>query len=222
MESVSDIDVVLADNQPLTLSGLRSAVEDHSDIRILGECTDRQDMWDAVRDHSPHVLVVSAELLEEDLDALQALTAENQETRVILLTSRNDITFLQEVLRNGARGVVQREKPVHHIPIAIRKVTKGELWFERDITARMINNLLQNPKSKKDDIEEQKISAITTREQEVIGLICEGLRNKEVSDRLHISEATVSHHLTSIFRKLDIEDRVSLVIYAVRKRLVTL
>jgi DNA-binding NarL/FixJ family response regulator len=86
----------------------------------------------------------------------------------------------------------------------------------------MINNLLQNPKSKKDDLEEQKFSAITTREQEVIGLICEGLRNKEVSDRLHISEATVSHHLTSIFRKLDIEDRVSLVIYAVRKRLVTL
>lgn len=86
----------------------------------------------------------------------------------------------------------------------------------------MINNLLQNPKSKKDDLEEQKISAITTREQEVIGLICEGLRNKEVSDRLHISEATVSHHLTSIFRKLDIEDRVSLVIYAVRKRLGTL
>lgn len=222
MEPVSDIDVVLADNQPLTLSGLRSAVEDHSDIRILGECTDRRDVWNAVHDHSPHVLVVSAELLQEDLDALQELTAENQKTRVILLTSRNDITFLQEVLRNGARGVVQREKPVHHIPIAIRKVTKGELWFERDITARMINNLLQNPKSKKDDLEEQKISAITTREQEVIGLICEGLRNKEVSDRLHISEATVSHHLTSIFRKLDIEDRVSLVIYAVRKRLVTL
>jgi DNA-binding NarL/FixJ family response regulator len=222
MESLSDIEVVLADNQPLTLSGLRSAVIDHSDIRILEECTDRERVLEVVRSHSPHVLLVSAELLQEDLDALQSLTAENQETRVILLTGRNDITFLQEVLRTGARGVVQREKPIHHIPIAIRKVTKGELWFERDITTRMIHSLLQNSNGKTDDLEEQKISAVTARERDVIALICEGLRNKEISDRLHISEATVSHHLTSIFRKLDIEDRVSLVIYAVRQRLVIL
>jgi DNA-binding NarL/FixJ family response regulator len=222
MESVSDIEVVLADNQPLTLSGLRSAVMHHSDIRVLEECTERERVLDVVRSHSPHVLVVSAELLQEDLDVLQSLTAENQETRVILLTGRNDITFLQEVLRNGVRGVVQREKPIHHIPIAIRKVTRGELWFERDFTTRIIDDLLQGSTNRVENPEEQKISAVTTREKEVISLICEGLRNKEISDRLHISEATVSHHLTSIFRKLNLEDRVSLVIYAVRKRLVVL
>jgi DNA-binding NarL/FixJ family response regulator len=222
MESVSDIEVVLADNQPLTLSGLRSAVMHHSDIRVLEECTERERVLDVVRSHSPHVLVVSAELLQEDLDVLQSLTAENQETRVILLTGRNDITFLQEVLRNGVRGVVQREKPIHHIPIAIRKVTRGELWFERDFTTRIIDDLLQGSTNRVENPEEQKISAVTTREKEVILLICEGLRNKEISDRLHISEATVSHHLTSIFRKLNLEDRVSLVIYAVRKRLVVL
>jgi two-component system, NarL family, response regulator DegU len=222
MESQNEIEVVLADNQPLTLSGLRSSVIEHSDIRILEECTDRGRVLDSVRNHSPHVLLVSTELLQEDLDALHSLTADNQETRVILLTGRSDITFLQEVLRNGARGVVQREKPIHHIPMAIRKVTKGGLWFERDMTARMIHNLLQNPSSKTDDLEEQKISAITARERDVIALICEGLRNKEISNRLHISDATVSHHLTSIFRKLDIEDRVSLVLYALRKRLAIL
>lgn len=225
MESVSvisDIEVVLADNQPLTLSGLRSAVTDHADIRIMDECTDHESVLEAIRDHSPHVLLISGELLQDDLDALQTLASEYPDTRVILLTSRNDVAFLQDVLRTGARGVVQRQKPVHHIPIAIRKVTKGELWFERDTTAQMIQQLLRVSNDKSSDPEEQKISAITVREREVIELICEGLRNKEISERLHISDATVSHHLTSIFRKLEIEDRVSLVIYAVRRRLVVL
>lgn len=225
MESVSvisDIEVVLADNQPLTLSGLRSAVTDHADIRIMDECTDHESVLEAIRDHSPHVLLISGELLQDDLEALQTLASEYPDTRVILLTSRNDVAFLQDVLRTGARGVVQRQKPVHHIPIAIRKVTKGELWFERDTTAQMIQQLLRVSNDKSSDPEEQKISAITVREREVIELICEGLRNKEISERLHISDATVSHHLTSIFRKLEIEDRVSLVIYAVRRRLVVL
>lgn len=222
VSAISDIEVVLADNQPLTLSGLRSAVTDHADIRIMDECTDHESVLEAIRDHSPHVLLISGELLQDDLDALQTLASEYPDTRVILLTNRNDISFLQDVLRTGARGVVQRQKPVHHIPIAIRKVTKGELWFERDTTAQMIQQLLRTSNDKSSDPEEQKISAITAREREVIELICEGLRNKEISERLHISDATVSHHLTSIFRKLEIEDRVSLVIYAVRRRLVVL
>jgi DNA-binding NarL/FixJ family response regulator len=219
---VGTIDVVLADNHPLTLSGLRSAVTDHSDIQILDECTDRERLLDTVRSHLPHVLLVSAELLQENMEAVQALASENQETRVILLASRKDTAFLQEALRNGARGVVLRENPVHHIPAAIRKVTRGELWFDRDATARILNSILHNQDKKKEDLEDQKIATISPREKEVIGLICEGLRNKEISDRLNISEATVSHHLTSIFRKLDIEDRVSLVIYAVKRSLVTL
>jgi two-component system response regulator DegU len=221
MESMTDIQVIFADNHPLTLSGLRSAVADHSDITVLAECVDREQAIEAARSRLPDVLLLSAELLQEELDALQQLVADIQDTRVILLTSRKDPDFLEEALRCGARGVFQRERPAHHIPIAIRKVINGGLWFEQAIAERMLDELL-NKRNKTEKPEERKIATITTREQEVIDLICQGLKNREVSERLHISEITVSHHLTSIFRKLEVDDRISLILFSHKNRLVTL
>jgi len=221
MESMSDIQVVFADNHPLILSGLRSAVADHSDISIVAECLDRERALNAVRNHFPDVLLLSAELLQGNLDALQQLVADMQETHVILLTSRHDPEFLGEALRSGARGVFQRNKPVHFIPQAIRKVTNGGLWFERAHAEHVLDRLVSR-RNETQDPEDHKIAAVTAREREVIGLICKGLKNREISEQLHISEVTVSHHLTSIFRKLEVSDRISLILYSVRNRVVLL
>jgi DNA-binding NarL/FixJ family response regulator len=221
MESMSDIQVVFADNHPLILSGLRSAVADHSDISIVAECLDRERALNAVRNHFPDVLLLSADLLHGNLDALQQLVADMQETHVILLTSRHDPEFLGEALRSGVRGVFQCNKPVHFIPQAIRKVTNGGLWFELAHAEHVLDRLVRR-RNETQDPEDHKIAAVTAREREVIGLICKGLRNREISERLHISEVTVSHHLTSIFRKLEVSDRISLILYSVRNRVVLL
>jgi len=218
---MSDIQVVFADNHPLTLSGLRSAVADHTDIRVVDECLDRERALRAVRSHFPDVLLLSAELLQEDLDALQQLVTDIQETNVILLTSRHDSDFLEEALKSGVRGIFQRDKPIHFIPQAIRKVTNGGLWFERALAEHMIDRFV-NSRSDAPSLEDRKIAAVTAREREVIELICKGLKNREISEQLHISEVTVSHHLTSIFRKLEVSDRISLILYSVRNRVVTL
>jgi two-component system, NarL family, response regulator DegU len=219
MESMSDIQVIFADNHPLTLSGLRNAVADHTDIRIVAECLDRERALKAVRNHFPDVLMLSAELLQEDLDVLQQLVTDIQETHVILLTSRHDPDFLEEALGSGARGVFQRDKPVHFIPQAIRKVTNGGLWYERALAEHMLDRLV-NRRNETPNPEDRKIAAVTTRERQVIGLTCKGLKNREISEQLQISEVTVSHHLTSIFRKLEVNDRISLILYSVRNRMV--
>jgi DNA-binding NarL/FixJ family response regulator len=216
---MADIDVVIADNQPLSLSGIRSAVADESDIRILAECENSERLVDAVRNHAPDVLLVSAEILCEELGALEQLVTEIDETRVIVVTNRKDPGFLEGALRCGAKGVFHREWPVQEIPTAIRKVTNGGVWLEHDAAERVLEQALARRKDP--DADELRIASLTHREHEVIGLICEGLRNKEITDRLHISQATVSHHLTSIYRKLEVSDRTSLVIYAVKNRLVT-
>lgn len=221
MVFMGDIQVVFADHHPLTLSGLRSAVASHSDIKILAECVDRERALDAVRSYSPDVLLLSAELLDHEENALQQIVSHSQKTRVILLTDRKDPDFLEEALRCGARGVFQRERPTRYIPVAIRKVTNGGLWFEQ-AAAELVLEELMNKRSKPPDPDDRRIATITTREQEVIELICQGLKNKEISERLYISEATVSHHLTSIFRKLDVNDRISLILYCARKSIVRL
>jgi DNA-binding NarL/FixJ family response regulator len=215
---MGDIQLLIADSQPLTLSGLRTAVADQADIEVLAECQNPDRLMDAVRKHTPDVLLVSTDFLEEKLDALERLAMEVDETRVIVLTDRKDPDFLEEALRCGARGVIQREWPIHQIPVAIRKVTSGGFWLERTVADRVLQNILNGHPA--ENAEARKIASLTQREREVIGLICQGLRNKNIAGALHISDATVSHHLTSIYRKLEVDDRTSLVIYSAKHSMV--
>jgi len=216
---MSDIDVVIADNQPLSLRGMRSAVAHEADIRVLAECQNEERLLDAVRNLSPHVLLVSGEILRDELDTLEQLVTEIEETRVIVVTSRNDAGFLEGALRSGAKGVFQREWPVQQIPMAIRKVTNGGVWLEQSAAERVLEQALS--RRKEPDAEGRKIASLTQREHEVIQLICRGFRNKKIASELHISLATVSHHLTAIYRKLEVDDRTSLVIYAAKQHLVS-
>jgi DNA-binding NarL/FixJ family response regulator len=215
---MSEIQVVIADKEPLTLSGLRSVVEDQDDIEVLAECHNPERLMDAVREYSPDVLLVGTEILQEDFEELKRLVSDGAQTRVILLTNRKDPGFVEGALRHGAKGIIQREWPVQQIPIAIRKVTKGGVWLERNLAETVLEKVLSKPEGP--DPDEQKIATLTPREREVIALICDGMKNRQIANALHISGATVSHHLTSIFRKLEVEDRTSLVIYAARHRLV--
>jgi DNA-binding NarL/FixJ family response regulator len=166
------------------------------------------------------VVLVSADIISEELATLEQLITEIDDTRVIVVTSRKDPGFLEAALRCGVKGVFQREWPVQQIPMAIRKVTNGGVWLEQNAAERVLEQVLA--KRKVPDADELRIGSLTPREREVIELICQGLRNKEISNRLHISMATVSHHLTSVYSKLEVSDRTSLVIYAVKRHLVNL
>ena len=126
----------------------------------------------------------------------------------------------KNTLRRGAKGVLQRKWPVPQIPMEIKKVTNGGEWLEQSAAERDPERVPS--KRTVPDADKRRIASLTPRERDVIESICLGLRNKEISNRLHISMATVSHHLTSIYSKLGVSDRTSLVIYAARQRLVTL
>jgi len=141
-ELIRDIHVLFADNHPLTLSGLKSAVASQGDICVLPECSNRNRLRDAVLHHSPHVLLVSSEFLDEQLDEIGNLIAENVNLRVILLTNRNDPEFFEDALRNGASGIFERQRPVEYIPLAIRTVMNGGFWFEQVLAERMLDGML--------------------------------------------------------------------------------
>lgn len=128
---MADIDVLIADNLPLSLIGMRSAVADQDDIRILAECEDRERLVKAVRSHPPDVVLVSEEILSDELGALKQLVSHAKKTRVIVVTSHKDRGFLESALRCGAKGVIYTRCPVEEIPTAIRKVTGGGVWLER-------------------------------------------------------------------------------------------
>ncbi len=128
---MTDIDVILADGQPLSLLGMRSAVADQGDIRILAECLNPRCLAQAIRLRPPDVLLISASLLGDELGPLKQLVSQNHKTRVIVITTHTDAGFLDSAIRCGAKGVIQGESPLEEIPAAIRKVTSGGVWSER-------------------------------------------------------------------------------------------
>jgi DNA-binding NarL/FixJ family response regulator len=110
-------------------------------------------------------------------------------------------------------GIVLKEHAPYQLLKAIMKVHDGEVWIERSMMGSMIHEL---NKPNTVDPEITKIESLTDREREVIALVGEGLKNKQVGERLFISETTVTHHLSSVFSKLDVSDRLELIIYAFR------
>jgi DNA-binding NarL/FixJ family response regulator len=128
---MAGINVVLADDQPLSLIGMRTAIADQGDIRILAECQNPICLAEAVRHRRPDVLLVNATLLHDEFGALKQLVSQSEKTRVIVITSHKERQFLDDALRCGAKGVIQTECSVEMIPSAIRKVTLGGVWLER-------------------------------------------------------------------------------------------
>ena len=109
-------------------------------------------------------------------------------------------------------GIVQKQHGVNQLMNAIRRVHSGEIWMNRSMMAEAITQLQQQPN--RPDPESQSINTLTARERSVITLIGEGLRNKEIGERLSISDKTVRHHLSSVFAKLRLKDRKELMIFS--------
>ena len=132
------------------------------------------------------------------------------------------LTTIQHFTRtrsSGARGVVMLDQPGHLLIKALRKVCEGEVWLDRARTAGMVNQLTRRRAADRDP-EMVKIESLTTREREIVTLVTEGLTNKDIAERLCISEATARNHVTSILDKLDVADRFHLTVYAFRRGLV--
>ncbi len=212
--------MVVADEHPLILTGFRSAFADHKEIQVLAECADRTALFQAIHDYLPDVIALDAELYRGTETQPDPLVEQFPTIPVLLLSSGNDQSFCKEVMRAGIRGVVAKQKTTAHLEKALRIVRTGGLWFDRSVTEKVATDMVQERLTgKAAGRETPPLPTLSAREREIVLLVSQGLRNKEIAARLFISEATVSHHFTSVFRKLGVEDRVSLVIYAFRNGL---
>jgi two-component system, NarL family, nitrate/nitrite response regulator NarL len=136
--------------------------------------------------------------------------------RILILTGLRDTTLHREAIRLGAHGVLLKTHAAASLLKAIRKVHDGELWLDRSLTAELIATLTEGSRPKAVDPEQTKIGTLTARELEVLRLVAAGNRNREIAELLFISETTVRHHLTAVFSKVGVTDRLSLVLYAFR------
>ena len=207
--------VLIVDDHGIMRAGLRMLLESQSGIMVVGEASSCADALALATCTQPDVIVLALDLGGENaVESIPTLLRTAPETRILVLTGLRDPEVHRQAIRHGALGLVFKEKAVETLLQAITKVRAGEVWLEPTMIAQVLGDLTRPQRSSQISAEATKIARLTEREREVITLVGEGLRNKHIAARLYISEATVRHHLTAIFAKLDISDRFELAIYA--------
>jgi DNA-binding NarL/FixJ family response regulator len=207
------IRLILADDHPFILDALEGLFRTEKDIQVLDCCRDGHEALDAVRRHRPDILVLDIRMPGKDgLAVIRELQKEGISTRVVLLTAAIDDEEVLEAVRLGVHGVVLKEMAPPLLVQCIRKVHAGEHWLERGILQRAMGKMMRHEVAVK-----EMNQALSPREIEIVRLICKGLRNKEIGKKLFISEGTVKIHLHSIYKKLEVDGRMDLILVCQNK-----
>ncbi len=210
------------DKHALTCAGLRLLIEQRAGWVVVGQAHNPADALTLAAATDPHIILYElSDGYDESVDLIGDLLAVARAARLLLVTGVHNPEVHHRAVQRGAIGIVFKDHSAETLFKAIVKVHAGEAWFERALIADVLTKYSRAWTAPQDP-EQKKIAALSMREREVISLIGAGLKNKEVADRLCISEITVRHHLTSIFAKLAVADRLELVIYAYRNGLAQL
>lgn len=209
------ISLVLADDHPLILDALERLFALEKDLKVVARCVNGDETLKALRAHKPDVLILDIRLPEKDgIAVLEQIKKENLHAKVVILTAGIDEGQTVRALQLGARGIVLKDSAPPVLVQCIRKVHAGEQWFDQTVLGRTLERLLQ-----RDAGRDQTGGVLTRRELEIVRNVVAGLQNKEVGQKLFISEGTVKVHLHSIYEKLGVDNRLQLVRYAREKGL---
>jgi DNA-binding NarL/FixJ family response regulator len=217
--AVQPIRILLIDDHVVMRMGLRMLLESQPEFTVVGEATNRSEALAIAAREQPDIVLLDLDLDgSSGLDLLPELQEVAGKARVILLTGVPASDEYVRAARMGVMGVVRKEQAAQVLMRAIEKVHAGETWLDRALVARVLSSLAETrPGTQKEtNPDAARIARLTPRERQVVALICDGLYNQAIAARLSISEATVSHHLTSIYAKLGLANRFDLVVYAHR------
>lgn len=216
--ALSPIRIVIADDHPVVRVGLRNMLQADPQMLVVGEARDGVEALNIVRTTTPEILLLDLAMPKmPGMETLRELTTETTDTRTIVLTGMIEKRQILESLQLGARGVVLKDAAMEHLSACIRAVMQGQYWLD----GRPVQNLVQVLR----DLAAQtappprKTFGLTSRELEVVTQITEGCTNRDIAKSFGISEETVKRHLTNIFNKLGVGNRLELALFALNHNL---
>lgn len=213
------IRVLLVDDHRTMLWGLTQLINSAAPrMAVVAAVSDREDALVACRRERPDIILLDLDLgVADGADLLPSLIKECP-ARVLICTGVRETEAHDRAMLRGARGVVHKEEPADVILNAIEKVHAGELWLDRLATGRVFEKLLGAGRRPERDPEAERVETLTPREREVITAVIEHGQstNRKIAEHLKMSEFTLRNHLTTIYDKLGVENRLDLFKYALR------
>jgi DNA-binding NarL/FixJ family response regulator len=210
--------ILIADDHRIFRDGLRKLLEAEPDFEVVGEACDGRDVVTEVRDLDPDVLLLDMSMPGlGGLEALQQVSQLKAHTRTLLLTAAIEKEELLASLQFGARGLVMKESATPLLLKGIRSVMRGEYWVGHESVGTLIDALRLLTGSRQSQPKQQY--GLSDRELQIIAAVVATCGNKRIAELLSISEKTVKHHLTNIYDKLGVSNRLELAMFALDRRL---
>ncbi len=208
------IRVVIADSHQLFRAGLGLLLSSEEGIALVGEAADGLETIEVVSTLQPDVVLLDITMPGIDgVGIIRPIKQQSPATKPLMLTAARDEGLILKALRAGAKGYLSKDTTVSHLTKAIQAVHEGELWVDRKLVARFVEQEVVAELRENGPRRTQE--ALTTREDEILRLLASGGTNKDIGQALLISEKTVKCHVHSIFRKLNITRRLQAILYAV-------
>jgi DNA-binding NarL/FixJ family response regulator len=213
----SSIRILVADDHAMFREGVRKLLEAADDVEIVGEASNGFECTKMLAKFKPDILLLDLRMPEKGgLGVLEEVKFDSLLTRVIVLTAAEDERDVVRAMRLGARGIVLKQSASDLLLKSIRKVHDGEICLDGHMTGQVIDAF--NKSSESGQRWEKPL--LSEREKQVVQLVAQGFRNREIGEKLVISEQTVKNHLHNIFDKLGVSDRLELALYAIHHRLI--
>ena len=214
--STKAIRIFVIDDHVLYRESLVAVLNKAKDLEVVGQGSTVEETKLRLAETKPDVVLCEVKLPGQNgLDLLREVPALCPETRIIALSDGQVDNDIVEAMRRGGRGFLDKQSPVELLLKCVRKVHAGEIWLNGRLTEAVLHTFgTQQPVSKLNGKAE-----LSRREMEVIQLVIQGYKNKDIAQKLFISEKTVKNHLSAIFNKLGVSDRLELTLYAFERRL---
>jgi DNA-binding NarL/FixJ family response regulator len=218
------IRVLLADDQTLVRDGFRMILEAQDDLEIVGEAADGEHAVSLAAEHRPDLVLMDIRMPRMDgIAATRAITTSRPQTRVLVLTTFDLDDYVYDALLAGASGFMLKDVGRNDLVTAVRVVAGGEALLAPSVTRRLLGDFVRSRTAEPATTQQTGLAGpdvLTGRELDTLQLLAQGLSNLEIADKLVVSEHTVKTHVSNVFHKLGLRDRVHAVIYAYERGLV--
>ena len=211
------IRIFILDPYALIRAGIKLIIEGEPGMKVVGDAGDSAMGLEIIASQKPDIVLLKLSVIGDlGMDIIPRILETSDQTRIILLITTDDLQVCSQAVQRGAVGIVSKTQLPQTLIKAIKKVYDGEVWIEHSMMAQLINTISRPHRSRILDPETERISKLSDRERQVIQLIGVGLKNKQIASQLCVRDVTVRHHLTSVYNKLGVSDRLELLVFAHR------
>lgn len=212
--------VFIADDHVMVRQGIKKLLELEGNIEVIGQAGDGESALAQIKELKPQIVLLDLNMpVLDGVNVIKMIKQQNVDTKIIVLTIHDELEYLIKTANEGADGYILKGSDMEVLFEAIKAVKNGETYIQSNLASQLIKKL---NKSEEEDSDKNKIRSLSKREIQVLIFITQGLSNKDIAEKLNISEKTVKNHVSNMFKKIKVNDRVQATVFAIKNSIIDL